>query len=70
MTEMYPVDSTNVQAIGHDADAQELHVCFLSGDTYIYHGVPTDVYDDLMAAPSKGSFLNRIIKPNYPYTKM
>ena len=70
MIEMHYVDSSNVEAIGHDAAAQELHVRFLSGGTYIYHGVPEDVYHELMAAPSKGSYLNRMIKPNYDYTKM
>ena len=70
MVEMYYVDSSNVEAIGHDQIAQELHVRFLSGDTYVYHGVPQEVYDELMAAPSKGSYLNRVIKPNYGYTKM
>jgi hypothetical protein len=70
MAEMHYVDSTNIEAIGYDAQAQELHVCFLSGDTYIYHGVPQDVYDDLMNAPSKGSYLNRVVKGTYAYTKM
>ena len=70
MTEMHYVDSSNVEAIGYDEAAQELHVQFLSGGTYVYHGVPQDVYDDLMAAPSKGSYLNRMIKGNYEYSKM
>jgi hypothetical protein len=69
MTEMFPVDSTNVEAIGHDPLAQELHVRFLNGATYVYHGVPEDVYLELMAAASKGSYLNRVIKPNYAYSK-
>lgn len=70
MVEMQYVDSSNIEAIGHDAAAQELHVRFLSGDTYVYHGVPQEVYDELMAAPSKGSYLNRMIKGNYEHSKM
>lgn len=70
MVEMQYVDSSNIEAIGHDAGAQELHVRFLSGDTYVYHGVPQEIYDQLMDAPSKGSYLNRVIKENYEYTKM
>ena len=70
MTEMFPVDSTNVEAIGHDPLAQELYVRFVKGPTYVYHGVPEDVYQELMAATSKGSYLNRIIKPNYQFTKL
>ncbi len=70
MAEMHLVDSSNIEAIGYDPAARELHVRFLHGDTYAYHGVPEDVYDELMAAPSKGSYLNRVIKGNYGYSKM
>jgi hypothetical protein len=70
MVEMYYVDSSNVEAIGYDQTAQEIHVRFLSGDTYVYHGVPQEIFDELMSAPSKGSYLNRVIKPNYGYSKM
>ena len=69
MVEMMYVDSSNVEAVGHDPDAQELHVRFLSGDTYIYHGVPAQVYNELIASPSKGSYLNRMIKGTYDYSK-
>ncbi len=70
MVEMHYVDSSNIEAIGHDAGAQELHVRFLSGDTYVYHGVPQEIYDQLMVAPSKSSYLNRVVKAIYEYTKM
>lgn len=69
MVEMNYVDSSNIEAIGYDNDAQELHVRFLSGTTYIYHGVPSEVYENLMSAPSKGSFLNREIKRVYEFTQ-
>ena len=69
MTEMIYVDSSNIEAIGYDNDAQELHVRFLSGTSYIYHGVPRQIFDDLMQAPSKGSFLNREVKGVYQYSK-
>jgi hypothetical protein len=69
VVEMTFVDSSNVEAIGYDADAQELHVRFLSGAYYVYSGVPQAVYDGLMAAPSKGSYLNREIKNVYQYAK-
>ena len=70
MVEMHYVDSSNIEAVGYDETARELHVRFLSSGTYVYHGVPQDVYDELMAAPSKGSYLNRVIKSNYDYSKM
>ena len=69
MPEMIYVDSSNVEAIGYDDDLQELHVQFVSGGNYIYQGVPRQIFDELMNAPSKGSFLNRQIKNVYQFTK-
>jgi hypothetical protein len=69
MPDMMYVDSSNVEAIGYDDDTQELHVQFLSGGYYIYHDVPRQIFDELMCAPSKGSFLNREVKGVYRFTK-
>ena len=69
MPDMIYVDSTNIEAIGYDGDAQDLHVRFVGGGTYLYHGVPRSVFDELMNAPSKGSFLNRELKGVYTFTK-
>ncbi len=69
MPEMIYVDSSNIEAIGYDENAQELHVQFLSGGYYVYHDVPREIFDNIMAAPSKGSYLNREIKGVYRYTK-
>jgi KTSC domain len=60
------VDSTNIEAIGYDEVARELWVRWISGDTYVYSDVPTATHDDIMRADSKGSYLNREVKPNYP----
>ena len=70
MTDMQFVDSSNIEAIGYDPEARELHVRFLkSGDTYVYSDVDQAVFDELMQAESKGSYLNRRIKGNYQYRK-
>ncbi len=69
MPEMIYVDSSNIEAIGYDEDTQELHVQFLSGGHYIYSDLPRDIFDQLMNAPSKGSFLNREVKNIYQFTK-
>jgi hypothetical protein len=61
------VDSSNIEALGYDADAQEVWVWFRGGRLYIYIQVPQEVYDDFYAAPSKGSFLNRVLKPNFQF---
>lgn len=69
MIELTYVDSSNIDAIGYDEDNQELHVKFLSGGYYTYSGVPKEVFDELMNAPSKGSYLNREVKGVYQYAK-
>lgn len=71
MPEMHYVDSTNVEAIGYDADNRELHVQFVgSGDTYVYFDVEEWVFDEFLQADSKGTYLNSIIKNNYQYSKL
>ncbi len=69
MPDMTYVDSSNIEAIGYDDQSEELHVRFLSGSTYIYHGVPRFVFDGLMNAASKGSYLNREVKGIYQFSK-
>lgn len=70
MIEMEYVNSSNVEQIGYDEDLSELHVKFLNGPTiYVYMGVPQQVYEDLLNAPSKGSFLHVNVYENYPFEK-
>lgn len=71
MPDMTYVDSSNVEQIGYDANSRELHVYFVSGDQYIYENVPQEMFDRFMNAASKGSFLNRELKPaGYAYRKI
>jgi KTSC domain len=70
MPELTPVDSTNVAAVGYDAEEQEIYVEFGDGGIYKYSGPDQQTFEELLEAPSVGSFLNRAIKPNYPYTRL
>ena len=71
MPEMHFVDSSNIEAIGYEENAQELHVRFLkSGETYVYFGVEVWVYQDFMQADSKGQYLNTQIRNRYQFQKM
>jgi hypothetical protein len=66
MVDMQVVQSSNIEAIGYDYEHQELHVRFLkSGTTYVYPGVPSEVHEGLMNAPSHGSYFGQFIKPVY-----
>ena len=68
--EMIPVSSSNVESIGYDPETQILHVKFIGGSLYQYLNVPQIEYDQLINAPSIGSYLNRNIKGLYAYQKI
>ncbi|MHC4797460.1 MAG: KTSC domain-containing protein [Planctomycetota bacterium] len=55
--DLTPVTSSNIQAIGYEAEDEILQVVFLNGSTYEYYNVPEEVYQAFMTAPSKGKFL-------------
>ena len=65
------VQSSNVASVGYDEMSATLEVGFNDGSVYQYFGVPLDVYEGIMNASSKGSFLNQYIKnAGYNYTKV
>lgn len=64
---LYPVESSMIAAAGYDADGQLLVVLFNSGQAYEYYQVPSKVYQELMSAESKGSYLNTMVRDVYPY---
>lgn len=71
MPDMIFIDSSNIEAIGYETAALELHVRFLkSGETYVYYAVEEWRYQEFMQADSKGTYLNVNIKPNYQYAKL
>jgi hypothetical protein len=63
---MRPVSSAGVVAVGYDDQASSLYVEFVGGDTYVYSLVPRSTFERLMAASSKGTFVNKVVKPRYP----
>jgi hypothetical protein len=69
MPEMQSVSSSNIAAVGYDAEYQIVYVQFLNGSTYAYKGVPEHEFENLKTAPSVGSYLNRYFKNVYPYER-
>ena len=65
-----PVESSCIAAVGYAEVVSALDVEFSSGAVYRYVGVRQDVYVALMAAPSKGAYLNRYIKSRYPEVRL
>lgn len=62
-----PVKSSNIQSVGYDPEKRLLEVGFHRGEVYQYFGVPKQVYEGLLTAPSAGSYLHAHIKGKYPY---
>jgi hypothetical protein len=68
--ERIAVSSRNVVSVGYEPDSCTLEVEFRSG-TYQYFNVPPEIYNSLLEAGSKGSFVDQYIrKGGYPYAKV
>ena len=67
---MHSVSSSNVAALGYDADNQVVHVEFNNGTVYTYSGVPEHEYHALDNASSIGSYLHHNFKNVYPYQRI
>ncbi|KAB8140354.1 KTSC domain-containing protein [Chloroflexia bacterium SDU3-3] len=68
--ELIKVESSMIQAVGYDAEAQMLEVVFNSGKSYRYTGVPPTVYNELLAASSKGQYMQAHILDFYPVSRV
>lgn len=64
-----PVVSSNIKSLGYDKFRKKLEVEFKNGGVYRYKGVPKEVFNQINNADSKGKFLNKEIKYNFPYRK-
>ena len=56
------VDSSSIREVGHDEEDEVLGVIFNSGILYHYKGVSKEKFEEMVAAPSVGKFLNEEIK--------
>ena len=50
-----------LHAVGYDEETQELEAVFNSGKIYRYCGVPKEVFEELLASDSKGSYMRSCI---------
>jgi hypothetical protein len=64
------VSSSNVLSVGYDEASQTLEVEFQRSGIYQYYNVSMLIYEQLMAAPSKGQFLNTYVVKNYPFSRV
>ena len=64
--EMKSVKSSLLDKVGYDPEAKVLAVQMnYSSDVYLYQNVPQEIFDDLLAADSKGAFYVKKIKGQY-----
>ena len=64
--EMQSVKSSLLDKVGYDPETKTLAIQMNnSSDVYYYENVPQSVFDDLMAADSKGAFYVKEIKRHY-----
>jgi hypothetical protein len=61
------VYSSNVTEIGYDPETKEMSVTWTRGKRSVYSGVPEELAEQLVNAPSVGSMLNEEIKPYYAH---
>lgn len=66
-----PVESTDVVSIGYEEDTRTMEVQFQTGAVYVYYEVPQDFFEQFLTAPSKGKFVNYVLKrSSYAYDRV
>ncbi|HXA38983.1 MAG TPA: KTSC domain-containing protein [Phenylobacterium sp.] len=64
------VESAAISEIDYDAQRTKLVVRFVSGERYVYVGVPGEVHRSFVAADSKGRFFQSRIRDRYPFNRL
>lgn len=70
MPTLTPVQSSNIEAIGHDPVTNELHVKFKTGATHIYAGVTAEQHDAMRDAESVGKHFHAHVKGKFESRKV
>ena len=64
------VESTAIHEIDYDAERAKLLVRFVSGERYVYVGVPGEVCRSFLDAESKGRFFQAELRERYPFNRL
>lgn len=64
--EMIGVTSRAIEAIGYDPARMRMKIRFVHGETYDFCSVPAHVFNEFLAATSKGGYYNDHIRDRYP----
>jgi hypothetical protein len=64
------LQSTTLARAEYNPQAEQLVLHFHDGSRYVYSGVLSRLFTDLLLAPSQGTFFNREIRNRYPYARI
>lgn len=64
------LESSTLASVLYLPAHRELQVAFRSGEIYRYLDVPTEVYRELLAAPSKGIYFNSNIRTRFAFRQL
>lgn len=64
------LQSTTLKAVIYRSPGAWLELEFRSGAIYRYLHVPTEIYEGLLAAQSKGRYFNEHIRDHFPTLKI
>ena len=59
--------SSVIKNFHYNADHARLTITFTTGRVYEYYAVPVQVFEDMRAAFSKGTFFNTKIRDHFPF---
>ena len=69
--EYIQVESSMIDLVGYDPTKKVLEVRYLASQTkYKYLNVPQNIYDDLLLATSKGTYMNAHMIDKYFFEKI
>jgi len=69
MTQVVSVSSSLLAVVAYSTP-ETLDLTFHSGAVYRYFSVPRLLFDQLIAADSKGAYFNRTIRNRFPYRRV
>jgi hypothetical protein len=65
-----PLESSILASVLYLPTQRELELEFRSGEIYRYLDVPSQTYNELLAAPSKGSYFNSNIRKQFAFHQL
>lgn len=60
------VNASAITAVERDDRTMQLRITFRKSGTFIFYGVPKEVYEAFLRARSKGLFFSERIRKHYP----